>query len=104
MTLAVALEDGSPWATPLRIKRWDGRTFEWDSRTDTEHSRAIAERRSVALSIFTAQTDTTVQFGFYAQATAELLEEHDGMGHYRATVAKSWINDASFIKREVELG
>ncbi len=103
MTIAVTLDDGTPWATPLRIKRRDGASFEWDSKTDTEHSRAISQRPQVAVSIFTPQTDTTIQFGFYGQATAELLDVHDGMGHYRAVVTKCWINDATFEKREVEL-
>lgn len=103
MTLAVTLDDGTPWATPVRISSWDGKTFEWDSKTDTVHSKAIAQRPQIALSIFTPQTDTTIQFGFYATATAELVGEQNGMGHYKATVTKSWINDASFIKRVVSL-
>lgn len=103
ITLAVTLDDGTPWATPLRIKHRDGATFEWVSKLDTEHSKAIASRPQVALSVYTAQSDTTIQFGFYATATAELLSEHNGMGHYRATVTKAWINDATFIKREVGL-
>lgn len=104
MTLAVTLDDGTPWATPVRIKRWQGREFEWDSKLDTEHSQAIAKRPQVAISIFTPESDTTIQFGFYAAADVTLLHEENGFGRYRLTVTKSWINDASFVKREVELG
>ncbi|MES2876124.1 MAG: pyridoxamine 5'-phosphate oxidase family protein [Patescibacteria group bacterium] len=103
MTIAVTLDDGTPWVTPVRIKQWEGAAFEWMSKTDTEHSRAIAVRPQVALSMYTPGGDTTIQFGFYATATAELLSEQDGMGHYKASVTKSWINDATFVKREVSL-
>ncbi len=103
MTIAVTLDDGTPWATPVRIKNWEGKVFEWDSNLDTEHSKALTKRPQVALSMYTPQTDTTIQFGFYATATADLIGEQNGIGHYRATVTKSWINDATFEKREVSL-
>lgn len=105
MTIAVTLDDGTPWATPVRIKLQWGTVFEWDSKTDTDHSKAIAKRPGIAISIYTPEGDNTTQFGFYAQATAELIgkpNEH-GIGRYRATVTRSWINDATFVKREVEL-
>lgn len=105
MTLAVVLDDGTPWATPVRIKSQNGPVFEWDSKTDTEHSKAIEARRSVAISIWTPETEDTMQFGFYAAATAERLDEPNeyGICHYRATVTKAWINDATFVKREVSV-
>lgn len=103
MTLAVVLDDGTPWATPVRIKSRQGNVFEWDSKTDTEHSKAIASRPNIAISMFTPQTDSTIQFGFYGKATAELVSEETGLGRYKATVTQSWINDATFIKREVQL-
>ncbi len=103
MTIAVTLDDGTPWATPVRIKHWEGKVFEWDSKLDTDHSRAIASRPSVAISMWTPESDDTIQFGFYAKAMAEQIGEENGLGHYRATVVQSWINDATFVKRSVEL-
>ncbi len=103
MTIAVTLDDGTPWATPVRIKHWEGKVFEWDSKLDTDHSKAIASRPSVAISMWTPESDDTIQFGFYAKAMAELIDEENGLGHYRATVLQSWINDATFVKRSVEL-
>ncbi len=61
MTIAVTLDDGTPWVTPVRIKQWEGAAFEWMSKTDTEHSRAIAVRPQVALSMYTPGGDTTIQ-------------------------------------------
>ena len=104
MVLAVTLDDGTPWATPVKIQKWDGNTFEWDSKVDTVHSKAIAARPHVALSIFST-AESTGQYGFYAKATAELVHADErGFGRYRAIVGKAWINDASFRKREVTLG
>ena len=105
MTIAVTREDGTPWATPVRIQRMEGREFEWDSKIDTEHSKAIAVQPQVAISMFTPEGEGTIQFGFYAAAIAEQISEANdhGIARYRATVNKSFINDASFRKREVEL-
>ena len=105
MTLAVTLDDGKPWATPVRIKAWEGRVFEWESKTDTEHSKAIVKRPNVAINMWTPEGDGTIQFGFYAHATAEQISEPNehGIARYRATVNKCFINDATFVKREVEL-
>ena len=106
MTIAVTLDDGTPWATPVRIKAWEGKTFEWDSHVGTEHSKAIAARPAIAISMWTPDGEGTIQFGFYAHATAEQTSEpsEHGIARYRATVSKCFINDASFIKREVDLG
>lgn len=102
MTLAVTLDDGRPWAVPVRIKHWAEKVFEWDSKLDAEHSKAIANRPDVAIMMWTPGSTSADQLGFYAQATAELVSEEDGIGRYRATVTKSWINDASFVKRAVD--
>lgn len=104
MTIAVTLDDGTPWVTPVRIKRWEGKVFEWASMLDTEHSKAIEKHPQIAISIWTPQAEGTIQLGFYAQATAKLLRDQNGTGQYGATVTKSWINDDTFVKREVDLG
>ncbi|MBC7512583.1 pyridoxamine 5'-phosphate oxidase family protein [Candidatus Saccharibacteria bacterium] len=105
MTIAVMLADGTPWATPVRIKAHEGKTFEWESKTDTEHSKAISASPIIAISMFTPSNETTAQLGFYAQATAKQIGEPNehGIARYRAAVNTCFINDATFIKREVEL-
>ena len=105
MTIAVTMNDGTPWAIPVRIKAWEGEAFEWDSHTKTEHSKAIALRPNIAISIYTPDTSDTIQFGFYAQASAKRVSEpsEHGIARYRAVVSKCFINDASFKKREVTL-
>ena len=102
MVLAVTLDDGSPWAVPVRIRAWNGKEFEWDSKLDTVHSKAIEARPEVAMTIFQKLPDS--QFGFYAKGRGELVEAKDhGMGRYRFTAERAWINDETFVKQEVEL-
>lgn len=102
MVIAVTLEDGTPWAVPVAIKERKGDIFEWDSRLDTMHSKAIEKHPDIAITIFEPRTDSGSEYGFYAQAKAEKIWESDkGYGRYRATVEKTWINDETFQKREV---
>ena len=103
MTIAVTRDDGTAWALPVRIQQRNGWTFEWFSKLDTVHSQAIAKRPHIAISIWTPESETTEQFGFYAEATAELLSDRDGSGRYQATVTQAWVNDARHVKRPVAL-
>jgi len=103
MVLAVTLDDGMPWAVPVKIQEQHGRVFEWDSKLDTVHSQAIAGHPDAAIVIFTK--DQGNQFGFYAKGRAEeVLRRPDGYGRYRFTARETWINDQTFTKRKVELG
>lgn len=100
--LAVTLDDGAPWAVPVRIRRAEDREFEWDSRLDTMHSQAIEARPVMALTIFQKKEDS--QVGLYATGRGELVEEFKpGFGRYRFTAERAWINDETFNKREIEL-
>ncbi len=103
MVLAVALEDGTPWAVPVRIQAQNGNEFEWDSSLATEHSKALASNSKMAITIFQKKEES--QIGLYAKGTGELVEEFKpGFGRYKFTAEQCWINDETFIKREVSLG
>ena len=52
LVLAVTLDDGTAWPVPVRIRTSDGKTFEWDSHLMTEHSKAITQRPTIAVTIF----------------------------------------------------
>lgn len=102
MVLAVMLDDGTPWAVPVRIQRWEAGEFEWDSKLDTVHSQAIAARPDIAITVF--QKLENSQIGFYARGRGELVEEtKPGFGRYRFTAKQAWLNDETFVKREVQL-
>lgn len=100
MVLAVVTPDNTPWAVPVRIGAWQGREFEWDSKLDTVHSKALEIHPTMAITIF----DTATQTGFYATGVGELLHDRgDGFGRYRFTAKQCWLNDETFVKREVML-
>lgn len=100
MVLAVTLDDGTPWAVPVRISRWQGKEFEWDSKLDTLHSQALAARPAMAVTVF----NTGQQCGVYMSGRGELVgETNSGFGHYRFTAERTWLNDETFVKREVSL-
>lgn len=100
MVLAVTLDDGSPWAVPVRISRWQGREFEWDSKLDTLHSQALVARSAMSVVVF----NTEQQVGVYFSGQGRLVEERgSGMGHYRFTAEHAWLNDKTFIKRGTSL-
>jgi hypothetical protein len=85
MVVAVTLEDGTPWAVPVHMVRAEGKLFEWDSKPETVHSRAIALQPNIALTVFSIDDD----IGLYMKAVAEKLPEirrDDGRVRYRATV------------------
>lgn len=102
IVLAVTLDDGTPWATPVKIQKQDGNVFEWDSHIETEHSKALIACPDMAITVFQKQEDS--QIGFYAKGTGECVEtkEH-GIGRYRFTVKEAWLNDETFVKRAVTL-
>ncbi len=102
MVLAVTLDDGTPWAVPLRIQLQWGSVFEWDSKLDAAHSKALRKHYQTAITIFENKPDS--QVGFYARGKGELVEaREDGFGRYRFTAEKAWINDETFVKREISL-
>ncbi len=100
MVVAVVLPGGKPWAVPVHVKHREGHTvFEWVSNPETVHSKAIAAKPNVAITMF------YMNVGFYAQAKAEVMpgevNEHDQVW-YRAVVERCWLNH-EFVKREVPL-
>lgn len=103
MVLAVMLPDGTPWAVPVAIRARDGlKRFEWDSALQTEHSKALIENSKMSIVIFQKQENS--QIGYYATGTGELVNEFKpGFGRYRFKAARVWVNDESFVKREVKL-
>ena len=104
IVIAVTLADGTPWAVPVKLQRYEGKEFEWDSRTDSIHSEALMSHPDMSLVTFSRDNDPFGQFGFYAVGRGELLEDKgNGFAKYRFTVTKAWVNDQTFMKREVTL-
>ncbi len=102
MVLAVTLPDGTPWAVPVRLRRWETNVFEWDSKLDTEHSKALETSPHMSVTLYEKLEDS--QFGVYLKGTAELASEFaPGVGRYQFTAEECWVNDETFNKRQVAL-
>ena len=52
MVLATADRAGRPWATPVYFAPEEYRSFVWVSRPDARHSRNLAERPELGITIF----------------------------------------------------
>jgi hypothetical protein len=59
LVLATADEDGQPWATPVFFAPLDSHTLCWVSSPNSRHSRNIAGRPGIAITVF----DSTVEVG-----------------------------------------
>lgn len=77
LTLATADADGRPWATPVWFAERDLREFFWVSRPETRHSRNIAERPDVALTIFDSTTPVGSATAVYVEAVAQEVGDAD---------------------------
>ncbi|MGX5695564.1 pyridoxamine 5'-phosphate oxidase family protein [Agromyces soli] len=74
LTLATADASGRPWSTPVWFAERELREFSWVSRTTTRHSRNIAARRAVALSIFDSRVAVGEAVAVYVAAEASTCE------------------------------
>jgi nitroimidazol reductase NimA-like FMN-containing flavoprotein (pyridoxamine 5'-phosphate oxidase superfamily) len=79
LVLGTADEDGQPWVTPVFFAPLDPNRVCWVSSPDSRHSRNIAHRAAVAITVF----DSTVDVGraeaayFDADAAQATLDETD---------------------------
>ena len=77
LTLATADAAGRPWATPVWFADRELREFIWVSRFETRHSRNVAERPDVALTIFDSSVPVGEAIAVYVEARAEEVAEDD---------------------------
>jgi hypothetical protein len=102
MVLTVTLDDGTPWAVPVKIQARSGTSFEWDSKLTTEHSKALQQHPDMSLLMY--EKAEHAQVGLYLKGRGELLSSTDtGFGRYRFTAKSAWINDETFVKRPISL-
>ena len=79
LVLGTAGKDGQPWVTPVFFAPLDPNRLCWVSSPDSRHSRNIAHRAAVAITVF----DSTVEVGqaeaayFDADAAQATPEEMD---------------------------
>jgi nitroimidazol reductase NimA-like FMN-containing flavoprotein (pyridoxamine 5'-phosphate oxidase superfamily) len=79
MTLATADADGLPWACPVWFATEDYRYLYWVSAPDTRHSRNLAVRPELAMTVFdSAQRPLDVQAVYLTGTAAEVTDDVEG--------------------------
>lgn len=104
MVIAVVADDGTPWAVPVTIQARDKFIFEWDSKTTTVHSQAIARNPKVSICVFQKSKDDQPEMGLCGTGQAEILSERDGgFARYRVILQRAWLNGKDHVKRELDV-
>ncbi|WP_327716812.1 pyridoxamine 5'-phosphate oxidase family protein [Streptomyces sp. NBC_00490] len=76
MVLATADADGRPWASPVYFAHEGYREFFWVSSPEVTHSRNIAVRPEVGISVFDSSVPiSTGQAVYVAGAAGEVVDE-----------------------------
>ena len=76
MVLGTADASGTPWVSPVWYARLSYREYVWVSRPGTKHSRNLAERPQVAITIYDSHRPGGWS-AVYMAAVAEELEDVD---------------------------
>lgn len=80
MVLATADGDGRPWSSPVYFAHEGYRAFFWVSSPDVRHSRNIAVRPEVGISVFDSSAAIGTGQGVYMSAVAARVEG-EGLAH-----------------------
>lgn len=73
LTLATADASGRPWSTPVWFAERGLREFCWVSRTESRHSRNLAARSAIALSVFDSHLAVGEAIAVYVEAVASIV-------------------------------
>ena len=77
LVLATADADGRPWSSPVYFAHEGYREFFWVSSPDALHSRNVAGRPEVGISVFDSSAAISTGQGVYMSATAERVDGPD---------------------------
>jgi uncharacterized protein YhbP (UPF0306 family) len=72
--LATANADGAPWATPVYFAARDDRELFWVSSPESRHSRNIAVRSAIAITVFDSSAMIGGAEALYLHASASVLD------------------------------
>jgi nitroimidazol reductase NimA-like FMN-containing flavoprotein (pyridoxamine 5'-phosphate oxidase superfamily) len=75
LVLATADAAGQPWSSPVYFAHIGFAEFFWVSSPEVTHSRNIAVRPEVGISVFDSHAAVGTGQGVYMSAVAELLED-----------------------------
>ncbi|WP_062437145.1 pyridoxamine 5'-phosphate oxidase family protein [Herbidospora daliensis] len=75
LVLATADGQGRPWATPVFFAAFDENRLFWVSSPDSRHSRNLAERSEVAVTVFDSHAPVGRAEALYLEATASPADD-----------------------------
>jgi uncharacterized protein YhbP (UPF0306 family) len=75
LVIGTADEDGRPWVTPVFYAADGEHRIIWVSGPDSRHSRNIAARSDVAITVFDSHAPIGGAEALYLEATAEFVPE-----------------------------
>ncbi|MBE8475688.1 pyridoxamine 5'-phosphate oxidase family protein [Streptomyces justiciae] len=79
LVLATADADGRPWSSPVYFAHAGYREFYWVSSPEVTHSRNIAVRAEVGISVFDSSAEIGTGQGVYMSAVAGVVGEADAV-------------------------
>ena len=103
MVLATADANGLPWATPVWFASDDGREFYWVSAHEARHSKNIAARHELAITIFDSTQRPGTGEGAYLSAVGGEVPSAEidaGIEIYSAASVRAGL--AEFSRAHVE--
>jgi pyridoxamine 5'-phosphate oxidase-like protein len=103
MTLGTADETGTPWVSPVYFVAAAYREFYWASKTETAHSRNLAERPQVSIVIFDSQVPVYQGRAVYLKAVGAELSAAEldvGIDVYNGPAASRGIS--RLVREDVE--
>lgn len=103
IVLAVVDGAGKPWAVPVAVQKYENGSVEWLSKTNTVHSKAIANNPEVMLTAFTTKHQPQGEYAIYARARAKKTMPTPGVARYRAEIYELWYTDHRHRKIEVDV-
>ncbi|KUN28683.1 hypothetical protein AQJ23_07035 [Streptomyces antibioticus] len=77
LVLATADASGRPWSSPVYFAHAGYREFYWVSSPEATHSRNIAVRAEVGISVFDSSAEIGTGQGVYMSAVAGVVAEAD---------------------------
>ena len=84
LVLGTADEDGQPWVTPVFFAPLDPNRVCWVSSPDSRHSRNIAHRAEVAITVFDSTVDVgRAEAAYFDADAAQATPGRDG--HHAAS-------------------